>query len=216
LAGVVAGDPISIRIKLDSTNFLNDPNSLPTRGYWFNPSTFFMTVGSVNVSLTPSITNAYFVLRNNDPGVDGIFISTGTANDVELPLVMTPSGYGIAYKWTFNGQTTFSSLNILDALGVYGYPNISSYNWAVSFNEISYPMQFDPPTTTTSIAICLPGDTNGDHVTDVNDLPSFVDALLNGTTDFYAMCAADLNQDGKIDGADIQSFTQCLMGGGCS
>jgi len=212
-AGVPAGAPVVMRIKLDSTQFLNDPNGLPTRGYRFDYTKFAMTAGGVTAYLTPSVTTAYFVLRNNDPHVDGMFISTGTANDVELPLQITPSGYGIGWKWTFNGQTTLNSLNLLDALGEYGYPNISVFNWAVQFGEVSYPMYFDPPTSGTSFALCLPGDTNADHVTDVNDIPSFVDALLNGSSALYASCAADMNQDGSIDGADVQAFTNCIMGG---
>ena len=85
-AGVPAGAPVVMRIKLDSTQFLNDPNGLPTRGYRFDYTKFAMTAGGVTAYLTPSVTTAYFVLRNNDPHVDGMFISTGTANDVELPL----------------------------------------------------------------------------------------------------------------------------------
>jgi hypothetical protein len=213
-AGVMPGDPISVRIKLDSTNFLNNP-MWPTRGYWFGPSTFFMTVGSVNVSLSPTVTNAYFVLRNNDPQVDGFFTSTGTGFDDEIPLDMTPADYGIEWKWTLVGGTTLSSLDILDALGAYGYPNISSFDWAVRFGDFSYPLYFNPPTEEPSYAICLPGDTNGDHVTDVNDISSFVDNLLNGTTDLYASCAADMNLDGVFDGLDLQSFTECVASPGC-
>jgi hypothetical protein len=144
-----------------------------------------------------------------------MFISTGTANDVELPLVMDPSGYGIGWKWTFSGQSTLSSLNLLDALGAYGYPNISVFNWAIQYNDISYPMYFDPPTSSPSFALCLPGDTNGDHSTNTDDIPSFVDALLNGPTDLYASCAADMNLDGLLDGNDIQSFTNCVADGNC-
>ena len=158
-AGVVAGDPVLIRIKLDSTNFLNNP-IYPTRGYWFDPSTFYMTVGSVDVSLSPTVTNAYFVIRNNDPQVDGFFISTGTGFDEEILLDMTPAGYGIGWKWTLAGGTTLSSLDILGALGTYGYPNISVFNWAVRYGEISYPLFFNPPTEEPSYAICLPGDAN--------------------------------------------------------
>src|SRR5262245_319052 len=34
-----------------------------------------------------------------------------------------------------------------------------------------------------SHAICLPGDANGDEATNLDDIPSFVDAIMNSTTD---------------------------------
>jgi hypothetical protein len=74
-------------------------------------------------------------------------------------------------------------------------------------------MHFNPPEEVPSYAICLPGDTDGDHDTDVDDVPSFVDALMNSTTDLSVMCAADTNLDGSLDGQDIQLFTECLIGG---
>jgi hypothetical protein len=211
-AGVVAGDPIYMRIKLDSNNFLNNPTQ-PMRGYWFDYTKFFMTVGSVDASLSSSVTTAYFVIRNNHPAVDGFIISTIVGLGNPPLLDMTPSGYGIGWYWTLADATTLSSLDLLDALGTYGYPNISVYNWAVQFNEISYPMYFNPPETVPSFALCLPGDTNGDEATNLDDIPSFVDALMNSTTDLSVMCAADTNLDGSLDGQDIQLFTECLIGG---
>ena len=61
---------------------------------------------------------------------------------------------------------------------------------------------------------CCLGDLNGDEVLDIADLEPMIAALLNppqiGTA---AFCAADVNEDGAIDGDDIQLFTDRLIGG---
>ena len=89
-----------------------------------------------------------------------------------------------------------------------------------SFNNAGYltfSLQFMDGTSghfaTPSFAFCLRGDTNGDEATNLGDIPSFVDAIMNSTTDPSVKCAADTNLDGTLDGRDIQLFTQCLTGG---
>jgi len=136
-------DPVRIQIDLDSQNFLNSPN-LPgrTRGYRFGPSNFTMTVGPVTTGLRSNVAAAYFVMRNNDPGVDGFFISTGTDIDVGIPLNMIPNNYGIAFLRTFSSNTIFSSLDILPACRAYGFEFMSSYNFTVELGEFSTPLIF--------------------------------------------------------------------------
>lgn len=56
----------------------------------------------------------------------------------------------------------------------------------------------------------IPGDTSGNDVVDLGDLPTFVDALL-----MTGDCAADLNFDGRVDGDDVQPFADCVIGGVC-
>ena len=53
----------------------------------------------------------YFSIRNNDPGVDGVFISQGVDIDTHIPLAMTPNNYGIAFARSFNNGTPFPSLD---------------------------------------------------------------------------------------------------------
>jgi len=67
------GAPVIMSFQVDSTNFLNSP-SFPTRGYPINLSSFAMTAGGQPINITnPQVSGtAYFVLRNNDPAVDGI------------------------------------------------------------------------------------------------------------------------------------------------
>ena len=49
-----------------------------------------------------------------------------------------------------------------------------------------------------------PGDFNGDGVTDTLDLPTFANHLLG--LDNSHPCAADVNNDGNIDGLDVQAW----------
>jgi hypothetical protein len=142
-ASVRANDPVRVQIDLDSTNYLDSPN-LPgrTRGYRFSPSTFTMSVGSIVAPLRSNVTSAYFCLRNNDPAVDGFFISQGTDIDVQIPLQMTPDGYGIAFARTFDISPVLSSLNILGACRSYAFENMSSYNFNIELNESVTPLIF--------------------------------------------------------------------------
>ena len=58
----------------------------------------------------------------------------------------------------------------------------------------------------------LLGDVNDDATFDINDLPSFADALLDTTSlspDDH--CAADINGDDAVDGNDIQEFLNMLI-----
>lgn len=55
------------------------------------------------------------------------------------------------------------------------------------------------------------GDANGDLVADINDLPMFVAIVLapaTATADEY--CAVDANEDGDVDGRDVQAFIALL------
>ncbi|MBS0195301.1 MAG: hypothetical protein JSR77_00930 [Planctomycetes bacterium] len=158
-APVRAGDAATMTIDLDSNDFLDSPY-LPgkTRGFRFNPSTFQIQIGSVSVPLRSDMNPVYFVLRNNDPAVDGVFISQGTDIDVELPLAMTPNNYGIAFNRTFAGGSaghpdpTLNSLNLLDAVGSWGFENLSVYNFTIQRGEFSTPLGIEYRTLT--IAQC--------------------------------------------------------------
>ncbi|MFO0974206.1 MAG: RHS repeat-associated core domain-containing protein [Phycisphaerae bacterium] len=56
---------------------------------------------------------------------------------------------------------------------------------------------------------CLTGDANGDGALTVADAPALVQALLGRTT---PACGADVNRDGRLDGADVQGFIDRLTG----
>lgn len=61
----------------------------------------------------------------------------------------------------------------------------------------------------------VPGDANGDGVLATDDIPDFVNILLDNHGSLAARKATDMNGDGRNDGRDLQMFIQCLMIGGC-
>lgn len=134
MAGVQSGAPVSMSFNVDSNTFLNS-TMFPTRGYNVIENSFAMTVDGRPVTFdVPQPNPAYFVLRNNDPAIDGVFLSFGT--DIDVPLNvhipgLTPT-HELSFKHTFANGTTFSSLNIGDAVGTYNLStNVSSYLFGI-------------------------------------------------------------------------------------
>ncbi len=133
-AGIPSGSPVQMSFQVESTNFLNSPN-FPTRGYEVDLASFVMTVGGAGVDIMDPqpFGPAYFVLRDNDPAVDGFLLS----RNVEFPLPIGVRIPGLApdhellFSRTFNDGTALSSLDILDAVGSYDFSNISSYEWTI-------------------------------------------------------------------------------------
>lgn len=135
MAGVQAGDPVVMSYSVDSNVFVNSPN-FPTRGYPLLLDTFSMTVAGRPVPIVnpqPDGQTAYFVMRNNDPGVDGFVLSTNV--DFPVPVTVTIPGlapeHELDFLVTFNDGNVFPSLDILNALGTYDASNISVYNWSI-------------------------------------------------------------------------------------
>lgn len=136
LDGIPSGAPTSMSFLVDSNVFV-DSGSYPTRGYTIDLTSFSMTVGGVPISMDipqPGDLDAYFVLRNNDPAIDGFFISLGSV-DLPFPLsVHIPDlapAHDLDFHYTFADGDTLSSLDILDAVGSYGPPNVSVYQWSL-------------------------------------------------------------------------------------
>jgi len=136
LDGIPSGAPTTMSFLVDSNVFV-DSGSFPTRGYTIDLTSFSMTVGGVPISMDipqPGDLDAYFVLRDNDPAIDGFFISLGSV-DLPFPLsVHIPDlspAHDLDFSYTFANGTTLSSLDILDAVGSYGPPNVSVYLWSL-------------------------------------------------------------------------------------
>lgn len=135
LNGIPSGAPVVLGFNLDSTDFVDSPN-YSTRGYRIDLASFDMNFGGVHIGLDnpQPYGDAFFVLRDNDPAVDGFFMSQGS---VEWPLSLTVHIPGLApehefdFSRTFDNGTTLHSLNILDAVGTYGFENMSSYMWTI-------------------------------------------------------------------------------------
>ena len=145
---------------VDSDVFTNS-TSVPTRGYHIDETSFVLTMGSASVGLQspfPAGQTPYFVIRNDDPAVDGFF----TATSVDFPIGVPLSQTGVFgqfinnYSVTYVG-TTLSSLNILGALGTYNFTGLTVFNWTIDdgpFNamgilfEPAHPAQLPPPAST--------------------------------------------------------------------
>lgn len=124
---VPAGSAVHIHFLLDSDVYTDD-GTYPTRGYAIDQSSFAATYGSVTVGIeSPYPYTPYFVLRNNDPMVDGFFLSNGTT----WPTPITTSEPGIFGQLGVTFETSYDmnmlpSLDILDALGTWDYNGLSS------------------------------------------------------------------------------------------
>lgn len=155
---VQPGNPVVMSFNVDSNNFVNS-GSFPTRGYPIDLSSFSMTVAAVSVPIVnpqPGGQTAYFVLRNNDPAVDGFLLSTSV--DFPFPVAVNIPGlapvHDLDFLRTFNDGTPLTSLDILDAVGTYGLENLSVFNWTIgrfgnpgaSFNYQSITITPEPAT----------------------------------------------------------------------
>lgn len=136
-ADVNSGDAVLIEFVLDATDF-TDSGTYNTRGYTIDPGSFLLTLGSVSVGLQdplPVDAVPVFVLRDNDPAVDGFFFaSNGVDWPSDLPLD-EPGNVGEVFGSHFEvGYTgdTLSSLDLADAYGVYDYTGLQSFYFTVN------------------------------------------------------------------------------------
>ncbi len=129
-----SGDAAVMTFMLDSNNFLDSMN-FPTRGYEIDQASFSLTIGGNPIGLQnpfPAGQTPYFVLRNNDPAVDGFFL----ANNLDFPNGVPVNQTGQFGQFLDNfsvGYTgdTLSSLDILDAAGTYDFGGLTNFNWTI-------------------------------------------------------------------------------------
>lgn len=134
LSDVMPGDAASLTFLVDSNVFMNSM-SFPTRGYDIDQSSFMLTLGAVTVGLQnpfPMGETAYFVLRDNDPAVDGFIVADSVDFPTGVPLDQAGNfdQFRNNYYVTYTGDT-LDSLDILDALGTYDFTNLTVYNWTI-------------------------------------------------------------------------------------
>jgi hypothetical protein len=135
LGSVPSGAPVTMGFNVDSNVYLDSPN-YPTRGYNIDLASFNMSFGGMAVPIDnpQPFGSAYFVLRNDDPAVDGFFLSQG---DVDFPRSVAIHVPGVTqqheldFSRTFDTDTVLTSLNILDAQGTYGFEHMESYLWTI-------------------------------------------------------------------------------------
>lgn len=133
-ANVPDGAPVLMSFRVDSDVFTDSPN-FPVRGYPLDLASFSLLVGGnpITIDNPQPAGTAYFVLRNNDPAVDGFVLS----RNIDLPVPVSVHVPGLApahdldFMRTFNDAAPLTSLDILDAVGSYDQTNLSVYNWTV-------------------------------------------------------------------------------------
>lgn len=133
LDGVNSGDA-AMSFNLDAADFIDSTN-FPTRGYRIIQSSFDITVDGISVGMPdpfPAGEDPLFVLRNDDPAVDGFFLGSsvdGFPNGVSIdnPGLIAPN-LKVLFSATYGGDR-LSSLNIADAVGTYTFDGLQVFNW---------------------------------------------------------------------------------------
>ena len=58
----------------------------------------------------------------------------------------------------------------------------------------------------------MTGDVSGDRNVDVDDTAAFIAVMLDpGAASADEFCAADVDEDGDVNGLDIQGFTNLML-----
>jgi hypothetical protein len=199
LSSGTAGSSAEVVMKVDSNVFSNSPN-YPVRGYRIDPPSFKFIVNGTPVGMNPAIiAPQYFVIRDNDPGVDGFYISS----EVDWPMgVELAQSHPVLGPFTeicgvTYGPSVLSSLNIEGAEGTYKYDTLEVFSWETSAGPFSPMGMIFDSITITRVAPPCPADLSGDGIVDGADLGTLLGAW--NTSD----AAADLNGDGTVDGADL-------------
>ncbi len=121
--------------QVDAANFVDSTN-FPVRGYEIIQPSFTLTIGGDTAGLAPMqpFGSPYFVIRNDDPAVDGFFLGTnidGFPNGVatDEPAAFDPT-FSAIFSATYEG-TRLDSLDILGAVGTYDFTGLSVFNWGL-------------------------------------------------------------------------------------
>jgi len=132
LSGVTAADTVEMSFEVDSNVFVDGiPGDV--RSYPIDQSSFSLryspsgvTVGLANPF--PAGQTPYFSLVDGFPVSDGFFVSTSTSSPGGVPLSQSPvqANLDLGYE-----GSTLSSLNILDAVGTYGFGGLTRFSFTL-------------------------------------------------------------------------------------
>jgi hypothetical protein len=157
LSAVQGGESATMTFLLDSDVFENHP-TLPTRGYPIDKESFGLQFDSAGIGLQfpfPKSQTPYFVIRDNDPAVDGFLVTNNLANPFGVPV----NSAGIFGQFLDNFYVTYggaelSSLDLLGALGSYDFAGLTVFNWTIDdgpfnamiidFNSMTIELEGDP------------------------------------------------------------------------
>lgn len=129
LNGVTAGQQAVASFQVDSNNFVD---GIPgdTRGYVIDQPSFSLGFsGGLSIGLLnpfPAGETPYFTLVEGFPASDGFFVSTSPVSPGGVPLAQTPIQFNLDLGYV---GSTLSSLDILDALGTYGFGGLTRFGF---------------------------------------------------------------------------------------
>jgi hypothetical protein len=172
LGDVSPGDPVMMSFVVDSDVF-TDSDLFPTRGYEIDPWSFSLEFGdAIELGLQdplPMDVTPYFVLRDNDPAVDGFFVATNIVNPFGFGIPLAQTGifdqFAASFRVTYENDT-LSSLDILDALGTYDFSGLTVFGWSI--DDGPFEAMFIIFEQLTLVAI--PVDDDGDGILNGDDL----------------------------------------------
>lgn len=219
LSSVAPGQSVQLTFEVDSATFVDDP-MFPTRGYAIDPATFVLALGSVVASLQspfPAGQTPYFVVRDNDPAVDGFLLSTSTASPNGVPLGFNGAfgSFACNFYVTYGG-TTLSSLNIENATGTYDFTGLSVFNFTVDdgpFQPLGLLFATMEIAAPTSAPEFIRGDANGDASFNIADAVKVL-GFLFGMEPVGCLDALDANDDGATNIADAVYALAAQFSGG--
>jgi hypothetical protein len=132
---VTTGDSATYSFQVDSDLFVD--GSFPTRGYEILPGSMNVTIGSGMAGLAdpyPAGQTPFFVLRDNDPAVDGFFLG-GNPDGFPSGVLLDEEGLVDTLSANFNvtyGNDPLPSLNILDAAGTYDFDGLTVFGMSIN------------------------------------------------------------------------------------
>lgn len=129
ILSIQVGQILTYSFLVDSDVYQNSAN-FPVRGYEIIQNSFSVTTnGGFSTGLAnpfPGGATPYFVIRNNDPGVDGFYLTWGGVDFPDGLPIDEPGLFGDPFQAAFQTSynvNTLSSLDILAAQGTYTYGN---------------------------------------------------------------------------------------------
>ena len=195
------GETATMRFVVDSDVF-TDSEFFPTRGYHIDPWSYSLTFDSAAVELQdpfPAGQTPYFVIRDNDPAVDGFFTATNVNFPFGAGLPLNSSGifgqFQDSFRVTYTGDT-LPSLDILDALGTYDFTNLTVFGWTIEDGPFEAMFILFSQMTIEAV----PADEDGDGILDDDDacpgtvIPESVPTVRLGTNRW-----ALVDEDGVFD-----------------
>ncbi|MHA7813699.1 MAG: hypothetical protein ACX94C_09935 [Phycisphaerales bacterium] len=153
---VMAGETVTYSFELNSSSFVD--GSFPVRGYTIDTSTFSMDFsGGTSVGVAdpyPAGFQPLFVLRNDDPAVDGFFITDGSVDGFPNGIATDQAGvfgnFSGAFSVTYNNDP-LSSLDILDAAGDYDFTGLTVFGMGINDGPIEGVVGIDFNSMTISV-----------------------------------------------------------------